>query len=52
MVKENGRICDGVAWRVDVLNEKVELRCRFCNHLIVIPKKSISDERLEGKINE
>ena len=52
IVKENGRICDGVAWRADTSNGKIELRCHFCNHSIVIPKKSISDERLEGKINE
>ena len=52
IIKENGQICDGVAWRVDVSSEKVELRCHYCNHSIVIPKKFISDERLEGKTNE
>lgn len=52
LIKENGQICDGVAWRFDEPNEKVYLRCPFCNLLITIPKKSIPDERLEGKANE
>lgn len=52
IIKEDGQICDGVAWRVDVSREKVELRCRYCNQSIVIPKKFIPDKRLEGKINE
>lgn len=29
IIKENGQICDGVAWRVGVPNEKVELKWRY-----------------------
>ena len=50
IIKENGRICDGVAWRVGVPNEKVELKCNYCNHSVIVSIKDIVEERTEGKI--
>jgi RNase P subunit RPR2 len=52
IIKENGQICDGVAWRVGVPNEKVELRCSYCNHSVIISIKDIVDERIKGKTDE
>lgn len=52
IIKEDGHICDGVAWRVDAFDEKIVLRCPFCNRSIIIPKKHLDDERLEGKSDE
>ncbi len=50
MIKENGQLCDGVAWRVDVPNEQVDLRCYYCGHQMAISMKDIVDERVKGKI--
>ena len=52
IIKENGQICDGVAWRVGVPNEKVELRCSYCNRAVIISIKDIVDERIKGKTDE
>lgn len=52
IIKENGQICDGVAWRVGVPNEKVELRCSYCNQSVIISIKDIVDERIKGKTDE
>lgn len=52
IIKENGQICDGVAWRVGVPNEKVDLRCSYCNHSVIISIKDIVDERIKGKTDE
>ena len=45
IIKENGQICDGVAWRVGVPNEKVELKCNYCNHSVIVSIKNILDDR-------
>lgn len=50
IIKENGQICDGVAWRVCVPNEKIKLKCRYCNRAVIVSIKDIVDERTEGKI--
>ena len=52
IIKENGQICDCVGWRVDVSNEKVELKCRFCGQHVIVQRKDIQDERLEVKSDE
>lgn len=52
IIKEHGQICDGVAWRVGVPNEKVELRCSYCNRAVIISIKDIVDERIKGKTDE
>lgn len=49
IIKENGQICDGVAWRVGVPNEKVELKCNYCNHSVLVPMKDILDDRFSVK---
>lgn len=49
IIKENGRICDGVAWRVGVPNEKVELKCNYCNHSVIVSIKDILDDRFSVK---
>ena len=52
IIKENGQICDCVAWRVDVSNEKVELKCHYCNRSVIVSIKDIVDERVKGKTDE
>lgn len=52
IIKENGQICDGVAWRVGVPNEKVELKCCYCNRAVIVSIKDIVDERLKGETDE
>lgn len=49
IIKENGQICDGVAWRVGVPNEKVELKCNYCNHSVIVSIKDILDDRFSVK---
>lgn len=49
IIKENGQLCDGVLWRVGVPDEKVELKCNYCNHSVIVSIKDIVDERIEGK---
>ena len=49
IIKENGQICDGVAWRVGVPNEKVELKCNYCNHSVIVSIKDIRDDRFSVK---
>ena len=49
IIKENGQICDGVAFRVDVSGEKLELKCSFCNHSVLVPMKDILDDRFSVK---
>ena len=49
IIKENGQICDGVAFRVDVSGEKLELKCCFCNHSVLVPMKDILDDRFSVK---
>lgn len=50
IIKENGQICDGVAWRVGVPNEKVELKCNYCNHSVIVSIKDILDDRFVSKM--
>lgn len=50
IIKENGQICDGVAWRVGVPNEKVELKCKYCNHSVIVSIKDILDDRFVSKM--
>lgn len=50
IIKENGQICDGVAWRVCVPNEKVELKCNYCNHSVIVSIKDILDDRFVSKM--
>ena len=49
IIKENGQMCDGVAWRVGVPNEKVELKCNYCNHSVIVSIKDILDDRFSIK---
>lgn len=49
IIKENGQICDGVAWRVCVPNEKIKLKCCYCNRAVIVSIKDIVDERLKGE---
>lgn len=49
IIKENGQICDGVSWRVGVPNEKVELKCNYCNHSVIVSIKDILDDRFSVK---
>ena len=50
IIKENGQICDGVAWRVGVPNEKVALKCNYCNHSVIVSIKDILDDRFVSKM--
>lgn len=50
IIKENGQICDGVVWRVGVPNEKVELKCNYCNHSVIVSIKDILDDRFVSKM--
>lgn len=52
IIKENGQICDGVAWRVCVPNEKIKLKCCYCNRAVIVSIKDIVDERLKGETDE
>lgn len=52
IIKENGQICDGVAWRVCVPNEKIKLKCCYCNRKVIVSIKDIVDERLKGETDE
>lgn len=52
LVWPDGDIRDGVQFRVDVSDEKVLLKCDLCGDTVIVPKDSIPDERLEGKVNE
>lgn len=52
IIKENGQICDGVAWRVSVPNEKVELKCNYCNHSVIVSIKDILDDRFATKVKQ
>lgn len=49
IIKENGQICDGVAWRVCVPNEKIKLKCCYCNRAVIVSIKDIVNERLKGE---
>ena len=49
IIKENGQICDGVGFRKDVSGEKLELKCCFCNHSVLVPMKDILDDRFSVK---
>ena len=51
IIKENGQICDGVAWRVCVPNEKIKLKCCYCNRAVIVSIKDIVNERLKGEID-
>lgn len=42
IIKENGQICDGVGFRKDVSGEKLELKCCFCNHSVLVPHERYS----------
>nr|DAE38541.1 MAG TPA: zinc-ribbon domain protein [Caudoviricetes sp.] len=52
IIKVDGQICDNMAWRVDASNEKVELRCHYCNRSVIVSIKDIADERIKGKTDE
>ncbi len=52
LVWPEGHIRDGVQFRVDVSGEKIQLKCDTCGDAIIIPKDSVSDERLEVKSDE
>lgn len=52
IIKENGQICDGVAWRVGVPNEKVELKCNYCNHSVIVSIKDILDDRFATEVKQ
>ena len=52
LVWPDGDIRDGVQFRMDVSDEKVLLKCDLCGDTVIVPKDSIPDERLEGKVNE
>lgn len=52
IIKENGQICDGVPWRVCVPNEKIKLKCCYCNRAVIVSIKDIVDERLKGETDE
>ena len=52
IIKEDGQICDGVAWRVCVPNEKIKLKCCYCNRAVIVSIKDIVDERLKGETDE
>lgn len=52
IIKEDGQICDMVEFEEDVSGEKIKLKCCFCNHVVVVPKKDIRDEWLEDETNE
>ena len=52
IIEDDGQICDGVEFEEDVSGEKVKLKCCFCNHSVIVPKKDIQDEWLEDKADE
>lgn len=52
LVDHDGRIYDGVLFRVSPSGEEVSLRCSCCERNVCVSKTSIFDERLEVKSDE
>ena len=52
IIKENGQICDGVEFEEDASGEKIKLKCCFCNHAVIVPRKDIHDDWSEANADE